>query len=158
MARFRIEHRLGVAAPASVVWQVLAELERWAEWNPLYVRAEGALRIGTQLTLTQALDGRPTVLIQPTLVDWVPDAQIVWRLSQNGGMIQRLRYLEIDKLGDEACIFSNGEDWTGLLARFIPVEHRRAMRAGFAAMGEAVCEQAIKLWNQQGGGPTSRSA
>ena len=158
MARFRIEHRLGVPTPAPVVWQVLAELERWAAWNPLYVRAEGMLRIGTQLTLTQALDGRPTVLIQPTIVDWVPDAQILWRLSQNGGFIRRMRYLEIDKLTDEACIFSNGEDWSGLLAGFLPDDLRRAMRAGFAAMGEAVCKEAVRLWNQQGGAPTSASA
>ena len=56
MPSFRIEHRLGIAVPAPVVWQVVSDLERWAEWNPLYIKAEGVLRIGTQLTLTQALD------------------------------------------------------------------------------------------------------
>jgi hypothetical protein len=158
MARFRIEHRLGVAAPAPVVWQVVSDLERWPDWNPLYLKAEGALRIGTQLTLTQALEGRPTVLIQPTIVDWVPDAQILWRLSQNRGFIQRLRYIEIDKLTDEACIFSNGEDWSGLLTPLIPADLKKALRAGFTAFGEAVRDQSLKLWNAQGGAPTSEPA
>ena len=155
MARFRIEHRLGVAAPASVVWQVVSALEQWTEWNPLYVKAEGALRIGTQLSLTQQLRDRTPSIIQPTIVDWVPDAQILWRLSQNGGLIQRLRYFEIDKLSDEGCIFSNGEDWSGLLAGYVPVELRKALRAGYDAMGEAVRDRAMALWNQQGGAPTS---
>ena len=158
MPRFRIEHRLGIAAPAPVVWQVVSDLERWAEWNPLYVKAEGALKIGAQLTLTQALDGRPTVLIQPTIVDWVPDSQILWRLTQNGGFIQRMRYLEIEKLADEACIFSNGEDWSGLLAGLIPVELRKALRRGYEALGEAVRDQSLKLWQSQGGKPTSEPA
>jgi hypothetical protein len=158
MARFRIEHRLGIPAPAPVAWRVLSDLEHWAGWNPLYVKAEGVLRIGTQLTLTQALEGRATVLIQPTIVDWVPDAQILWRLTQNSGLVQRMRYLEIDKLSDEACIFSNGEDWSGLLAGFVPVELRKALRKGYEAMGEALRDQALQLWRAEGGKPTSASA
>ena len=155
MPRFRIEHRLGIPVPAPVVWQVVSELEGWADWNPLYVKAEGTLRIGTQLTLTQALEGRPTALLQPTIVDWVPDNQILWRLTQNGGLIQRLRYIEIDKLTEEACIFSNGEDWSGLLAGLVPADVRKALRRGYEAMGEAVRDQSLELWQAQGGAPTS---
>jgi len=138
-----------------VVWRVLADLAGWAAWNPLYIRAEGSLKIGTRLSLTQALEGRTPVIIQPTVVDWVPDAQILWRLSQNGGLIRRLRYIEIDKLSQEACILSNGEDWTGLLVRYVPVELRRALRAGYAAMGEAIRDEAVRLWHAEGGAPTS---
>ena len=153
MARFRIEHRLGVAAPPQVVWQVVSNLEGWPGWNPLYVKADGVLRIGTQLTITQTLKGLPDTVIQPTIVDWVPDNQILWRLS--GGLLQRLRYIEIDKLSDEGCIFSNGEDWSGLLAGLIPVELRKALRRGYEALGEAVRDQSLKLWKEQGGSPTS---
>jgi hypothetical protein len=158
MPRFRIEHRLGIAAPAPVVWQVLSDLERWRDWNPLYLNAEGVLRIGTTLRLTQHLHGHPDEVIEPSIVDWVPDNQILWRMSQKGGLIQRLRYLEIDKLSDEGCIFSNGEDWTGFMTRFVAIELRKAMRAGFEAMGEAVKARALALWQEQGGRPTSSGA
>jgi hypothetical protein len=141
-----------------VVWQVVSNLEGWPGWNPLYVKADGVLRIGTQLTITQTLKGLPDTVIQPTIVDWVPDNQILWRLSERGGLVQRLRYIEIDKLSDEGCIFSNGEDWSGPLAGFTPGELRRALRAGYEAMGEAVRDQSLKLWQSQGGKPTSEPA
>ena len=152
---FRIENRLGIPAPPSVVWEVISDLPRWSEWNPLYVKADGQLRIGAQLSLTQAVAGQPPEVIVPTILDWVPDSQILWRLSQKRGFIRRLRYLEIDKLSDEGCIFSNGEDWTGFMVRFVPIEQRRTIRAGFEAMGEAVKARAIALWREQGGAPTS---
>ena len=158
MARFRIEHRLGVAAPAAVVWRVVSNLEGWADWNPLYVKAEGFLRIGGQLVLTQALEGQPVAVIQPTIIDWVPDSQILWGLRQSGGLIQRMRYIEIEKLTDEACIFSNGEDWSGALAGFVPGELRKALRKGYGALGEAVRDRSLKLWRAEGGTPTSASA
>ena len=155
---FRIEHRLGVPAPAPVVWQVISDLGRWSDWNPLYVKVEGKLRIGERLTLSQAIPGQAADLIKPTVIDWVPDAQLLWRLSQKGGFIKRLRYLEIDKLSDEGCIFSNGEDWSGYLVRYVTRAQKRAMRAAFEAMGEAVKARSIALWHEQGGAPTSASA
>jgi hypothetical protein len=157
-AGFRIEHRLGVPVPDTVVWEVISDLGRWSEWNPLYVKAEGQLRIGERLTLTQALPDRERDVITPFIVDWVPNAQILWRLSQQGGFIKRLRYLEIDKLSDDGCIFSNGEDWSGFMTRYVKSDLKRAMRAGFEAMGEAVKARSIALWQEQGGAPTSAPA
>ena len=28
----RVEHRIGVAAPAEAIWQVIADLPRWSTW------------------------------------------------------------------------------------------------------------------------------
>ena len=154
-AAFRIEHRLGIAAPAEVVWQVLADLEGWGAWNPLYPNVEGRLGIGQTLTLTEAIPGSEPVKIAPTVVDWVPDAQILWRMSQSWGFLKRLRYFEIDKLSDEGCIFANGEDWYGRPARYVPPAKRRAMREAFAAFGEALSERALAVWREQQRAPTS---
>ncbi|HEX8244209.1 MAG TPA: SRPBCC family protein, partial [Longimicrobium sp.] len=33
---FKIEHRIGVAAPADAVWRLVADVERWPEWLPHY--------------------------------------------------------------------------------------------------------------------------
>ena len=156
-AAFRIEHRLGIPAPAEVIWQVLADFGRWNEWNPLYPKVEGQLRIGEQLAVTEQLPGAEPAILTPFVVDWVPDTQIIWRLSQSFGLLKRLRYFEIDKLSEEGCIFANGEDWYGRPARYVTPAQRRAMREAFAALGEALSVRALAVWRESGGAPTSQA-
>ncbi len=136
--RLRLEHRIGVRAPASEIWRVLADLDGWSAWNPMYPKAAGILRIGTRLSLTESVPGQPPDDIDPEVVDWVPDSQILWRHKTLGGLVRRLRYLEIEKLTDDGCIFSNGEVYEGLGVRFMSKGLRRALRQGFEALGEAV--------------------
>ena len=154
-AAFRIEARLGVQAPVQAVWEAMADLQAWAAWNPYYAGVEGQLRIGGQLALTESPAGGEPALVRATVVDWTPEAQILWRVTERYGMIQRLHYIEIDKLTDEACILSNGEDWSGRLAPFVGRPRRRLIRAGLEAMNEALRDRAVALWRDQGGGPTS---
>jgi hypothetical protein len=159
MARavFRIENRLGVQVPAKVVWRVLSDLEKWGEWCPIYPEVSGEIAYGTRLTVTERLPGLEPQVITPTVLDWEPDAQIIWRLSQSWGFLKRIRYFEIDVLSDEGCIFSNGEDWYGRPARYVSPARRRAMREGYEAMGEALKARALAVWQAEGGAPTSAS-
>ena len=134
----KIEHRLGIQAPPEAIWAVIYDVDNWARWNPLYTQASGQVRIGTQLTLTLNLDGRPPQVITPTVVDWVPNEQIHWKLKMLGGLVRSTRYLEIEALGETGCIFSNGELFEGPLGPTVAKRLRPAIRAGFSAMGEAV--------------------
>ena len=152
---FRIEARLGVPAPQLMVWEALADLEAWSDWNPFYPRVEGQLRIGAPLLLTEAPAGHEPAVVRAAVVDWAPEMQILWRATERYGMIQRLHFLEIDKLTDEACIISNGEDWFGRLAPFVGRPRRRAIRAGLEAMNQALSERAVALWRNGAGAPTS---
>jgi len=156
-AAFRIEHRVGIAAPAHVIWQVLSDLERWGEWNPIYPEVEGRLSIGGRLAITEQIPGSEPAQITPTVVDWVPDAQILWRMSGRFGLLRRLRYLEIDTLSAEGCIFANGEDWYGRPARYITRAQRRGMYEGFEAMNEALKARALAVWREGALAPTSNA-
>ena len=133
---YRVEHRIGVAAPPDVIWEVLADLPGWTVWNPLYTRAEGRLLIDAKLTLEQRLEGEGPRTIAAQVVDWVPNSQIHWR--ESGLLRSATRYLEIEKLTEEGCIFSNGVLVDGALARYATRRGKARLRAGFAAMGEAM--------------------
>jgi hypothetical protein len=136
--RLRLEHRIGVKAPASKIWSVVSDLDRWSSWNPLYPQASGTLRIGAKLNLTEAVPGQPHDQISPQVVDWAPDTQILWRDKTFGGFVKRLRYLEIEKLTEEGCIFANGEIYEGFAVRFMSKSLRGSLRRGFADLGEAL--------------------
>ena len=144
-----VEHRLGVQAPAEIVWEVVSDFETWREWNPLYRKAEGQMKIGTALTLEQHLPGQPAQVIAPIVQDWVPYEQLHWRSSRMGGFVTAIRYLEIENMGPQNATFSNGELFMGLLLRFISREERRQLRAAFTQMGEAVRDRAEAIWSER---------
>ena len=137
---YRVEHRVGVAAPPDVIWDVLADLSGWTAWNPLYPRAEGRLLIDAKLTLEQKLAGESPRTIQAQVVDWVPNSQIHWR--ETGFLRSATRYMEIEKLTEEGCIFSNGVMVEGALTRYATRRGKARLRGGFTAMGEAMKAQA----------------
>jgi hypothetical protein len=151
MRGVKIEHRIGVQAPAETIWAVLADIENWATWNPLYPRAEGRLKIGSPLTLELALPDRKPQTIRPVIIDWIPNEQIHWRVKALGGLVTATRFLEIEKLTETGCIFANGELFDGPLADVAVRSLRRAARRGFAAMGEAVKARAEAAWNPETG-------
>ena len=154
---WKVEHRIGIQAPASVIWEALTELERWAEWNPLYPKAAGLVRIGQTLDLTLALPGAAPRRIGPVVQDWVPNEQLHWRMSELGGLVQRLRYIEIEAVGPANCIVSNGEIFKGLLGMAVLRRQASKLRQGYAAMGTALRDRAEHLWRAQGQAPTSQA-
>jgi len=144
-----VEHRIGVQAPAEVIWEIVSDFSTWGAWNPLYRKAEGQLRIGTPLTLEQVLPGEPPRVIQPVVQDWVPYEQLHWRSSRMGGFVKTIRYIEIEAMGPANATFSNGELFMGLLVRAIAREERRRLRQAFTAMGEALRDRAEAIWSER---------
>ncbi|HEY3697233.1 SRPBCC domain-containing protein [Phenylobacterium sp.] len=154
-AGVKIERRVGVQAPAAVVWEIIHDVARWPEWNPVYPKAEGAVRIGEALTLTRALPGQPHKVIQPVVLDWTPNELLHLKLSTLGGMALVTCYWEIDALAEASCIFSSGELYTGWLGPGAARSIRGSLRRGFAAVCEAMKARAEAAWRAQGGAPTS---
>jgi hypothetical protein len=151
----KIEHRVGVHAPPDTIWGLIYDVPGWAAWNPLYPRAEGAVHIGSQLTLTQALPGRAQQTIRPTVLEWVPNEQLHWRASHWGGLATSVRYVEIEKLAEESCIVSTGEIFSGLLGDWVAGQSGRTLHRGFRQMNEALKSRAEELWREQSAATTS---
>jgi len=128
---FKVEHRVGVPASAKAIWDVLSDLARWNEWNTLYPEIRGLLRIQQQLAIGECFPGQPDRVIRPVVVDWVPNEQILWSLSETGGLVKRIRFIEIDHLSDGSCILSNGEVYDGLLGRRVGKARRGWLKKGF---------------------------
>jgi hypothetical protein len=148
----RIESRIGVRAPAEVIWSLLGDVETWPAWNPIYPKAAGSLRIGGRLELTVALPGEAHRELEPQILDWVPNEQILWSDVTWGGWVKTTRFIEIEEIDKGSCIVSNGELFSGFVARKYGRRHRRAMKAGYGAMSEAIKAQAERLWRDQQSG------
>jgi hypothetical protein len=142
----RIEDRIGVQAPPEVIWEIVHDLSRWAEWNPTYTAAAGHIRIGETLSLTLALPGQPPQEIRPKVLEWVPNEQLHWQLSMMGGLIKTLRYIEIESLGPANCVVDNGELFGGFMGPSLGKRVGRTVQRGFRAMNEALKARAEAAW------------
>ncbi|HEY3797289.1 MAG TPA: SRPBCC domain-containing protein [Caulobacteraceae bacterium] len=145
----KIEHRVGIQAPAEVIWAFVSDIEGWSRWNPLYPKASGKLAFGEKLELEVALPGQKPQIIRPTITDWTPNEQIIWELSMFAGLLSTKRYIEIESLGPASCIFSNGELFEGFMLRFFTRKQRDAIKKGFAAFAETVRTKAEADWQAQ---------
>jgi hypothetical protein len=151
----KIEHRVGVHAPASLVWDMIQDLQAWPDWNPVYPKASGVVRIGEKLSFTRALPGQPHEQVEATVQDWTPNELLHVKRSAYGGLFSATAYWEIDVLAEESCIFSAGELYTGFLGRRRARAMRRALRRGFEAEAEALKVRAEAAWQARAPQPTS---
>ena len=147
----RIEHRIGVQAPAEVIWEVISDLRSWEKWCALYPKAAGEIRIGSVLDITLALPGQAPQQIKPTVLEWVPNEQLHWRLSMMGGLIRTTRFFEIESLAEESCIVSNGELFAGLMGPSAAKRIGRSVYRAFAQMDEDLKARAELLWDRRKG-------
>jgi hypothetical protein len=142
---YRIQHRIGIAAPASAVWRALADLEQWSAWNPLFTEAEGRMSIGSIVTFRRAAAGQSR-LEQVRILDWVPNEQLVWSRSI-GLFADNLGYIEIEALTEQGCIVACGEIYRGLVGKQIGQFGRKKLRPGYAALCEALKTRAEAMWD-----------
>jgi hypothetical protein len=142
----RIEHRVGVQAPAEVIWEVISDLKSWEQWCALYPKASGDIRIGAVLDITLALPGEAPREIKPTVLEWVPNEQLHWKLTMLGGLVRTIRYFEIESLAEASCIVSNGEYIGGLMGPRLGKRTARNIYRAFVDMNDALKARAEALW------------
>lgn len=145
----RVEHRIGIQAPAEVIWEIVYDIARWSEWNPTYPKAEGQVRIGGTIDVTLALPGQPVQQLKPKILEWVPNEQLHWQLVMLGGLIRTVRYLEIAPLAEASCVVDNGELFGGLMGPSLGKRMGRTVRRGFEEMNEALKTRAEAVWRDR---------
>lgn len=145
----RVEHRIGVAAPADALWDVLSDFPRWGEWNAVHPEFNGRLSIGGGVDFVESIAGK-TRRLAGVIEDWVPMDQIHIRVAR-GPMNRSLRYFEIEKLAEVGCILSNGELYDGLIGeRWAKLSQGHRFRA-FRDLNEALKVRAERLWAERRG-------
>lgn len=139
-----IDTVIDIAAPPSVVWATLIEVERFPEWNPFVHRIQGELREGARLTVVL---GERQMTFRPRVVAFEPERELRWlgNLVVPGLFDGEHRFrLEATETGTR---FVHDEQFRGLLVVPILALVRRETEAGFRAMNEALkarCEAIVR--------------
>jgi hypothetical protein len=120
MAERRTSISQHIAAPAQRVWQLLADIGAWGDWNPTIVAIEGESRPGTTVNLVSTLAPKRTFKLS---VDEVaPPERMVWSDGMPFGLFTGTRTYTVepsDGTNGEGCTFHMVEEYTGPLAGLI---------------------------------------
>lgn len=134
---FKIEKRVGVRATSDRIWEVIADLPAWDDWNPVETGVTGAIAFGGQLALTERIEGLPDRNVVGRIADWQPNAQLVWT-EKRGFLFNMIRYYEIEQLEPGSCIVANGFIFSGFMGEGFHDKHKKTLRLACEAIGEAL--------------------
>jgi hypothetical protein len=145
----RVEHRIGIQAPAEVIWEIIHDINHWGDWNPLYTEASGTVRIGETVAMTAVLAGMAPRKLTGIVLEWVPNEQLHYQVKALGGLVASTRYIEIEQLAPESCIVSDGEIMGGLLGPTVARSLGAKVYRGFREMNEALKALAEQRWRER---------
>jgi hypothetical protein len=130
-----------IAATPQKVWDVLADLPAYQEWNPFIQSASGRLAEGARLTLRMVPPGGRAITFRPTVLAAQPGRLLRWigRLIVPG-IFDGTHQFAFEDLGGRTRL-TQSETFRGLLVPFTRKTMTRT-EAGFRALNQALKERA----------------
>jgi hypothetical protein len=127
-----------IAAPPQQVWQILADLPAYPEWNPFIVDAAGALLEGERLRVRIAPEGGRATTFRSVVRCVVPGQELRWRGSLLlPGLFDGEHAFRLQPLGRGTHVVQR-ERFTGALVPLLLPGMRERVQAGFEAMNAAL--------------------
>lgn len=119
------------------IYQVLIDLDRYAEWNPFVIRSSGRVAVGETLTNTM-LNGTKEMTFKPVVTVVEPNKMFEWLGSGMMGMFKGRHYFILEDLGDGYTKLIHGEKFSGILRGLIMKMIGEDTLKGFKAMNLAL--------------------
>jgi hypothetical protein len=131
-----IRSEIEVSAPADRVWNVLAQFQRYGEWNPFIYRISGEPRAGERISINLRTPSGKERSYQPVVTRFEPPRELRWvgkSLFLEG---EHVFMLETAKPGITRLV--HFEVFKGLLSRFFGESAEKDIHGGFSQMNEAL--------------------
>lgn len=126
------------AAPESV-WRVLTDLDRYPDWNPFIISAEGRPAVGEKLTNRMQPPGGRATTFRPTVTVVEESSAFAWlgRLGLPGIFDGRHRF-DLAPTETGGTLLTQSEEFDGILVRMLRTSLDTSTKAGFEAMNAAL--------------------
>ena len=135
-----------IEASSEVVWGVLVDFERYPEWNPSLPSIAGDLRVGSNVSMTLGMPGRPSPKVKAELTEVVPQQRLVWHGNVGADWIfAGDRRFVIDPSDGDTVSFTHVEDVHGLLFPLFRVLMGSAIQRHHEGLNAALKQRAEEL-------------
>jgi hypothetical protein len=129
------------------VWEVLADMPAYGEWNPFIKKIDGEARTGAKLEVRMEPEGERAMTFRPTVLAAEPGRELKWlgHLLVPGIFDGEHRWL-IEEAGPGNVRFTQSERFGGILVPLLWKKLRDGGTAkGFRAMNEALARRVAEL-------------
>jgi hypothetical protein len=133
-----LHSHIEIDATPDEVWQVLVDLERYHEWNPFIVEAQGVVEHGAHLRLVMTPPGGRAATLKPTVTELRSQQVFEWwgHLVVRGLFDGRHRFeLQPTQRGTRVA---QTETFTGILVPLLSRSLDTHTAAGFEVMNDAL--------------------
>ncbi len=131
-AFFQVEAETTIDAPVVRVWAVLADLERYGEWNRFVPSMEATLKVGATLRMGVQMRSRWRVISVEDVTVVEPGKRLAWRTRSPGWLLRGERFQTLEPLDSEQTRYYTVEAFSGLLAPLLKLMLEGDLRRGFA--------------------------
>jgi len=139
-----LENRNQIEIKASVetVWQILTDLEKYAEWNPLLYQVSGKVALGeTVIAYAKTATKDMKFVCKVTKVE--PLRAFAWRFPVIQPILFRGEHIfHLEPISDDSVIFIDREWFKGLLLSTQAKDLKTNGLAAMVEMGKALKERA----------------
>ena len=139
-----------IDAPIKLVWDVLADVARYGEWNP-FTQCEGAdLKVGSPIHLDVTLG-----LYRRKQTEWIsavePPNLLSWSMRIGAPfLLDSLREQRLTALRGTRCAYCSTDALNGLLTPLVMVSFASIVRRGFNDVGAALKRRAEARYAETG--------
>ena len=152
-----------IEAPASIVWDILVDMDRYGEWNPLCIKADSTLEMGApvNMVLNNYTNPGETVPNCEYVCAVVPERLLSWELPVEKFEYAARRDQVIEALGPERCLYYSMDAFLGEAARHVMYFAGGWVKRAFDDSGKALKERAEafhKAGRKPGAAPANKSA
>ena len=145
MAR-SVRAEIEIEAPIDRVWQILNDLQAYAEWNPFTPRVESSLQIGEPVHLHARMIGERLL----HRVEWVTRNEptsgtraLCWEMKMGARfLLHAERCQTLTALNDRRTHYVSEDSFTGLLTPLVMGLFGRAMKRGFEDCAKGLKQRA----------------
>lgn len=149
MSEFEIASEVvEIAAPASLVWSILVDLENYGQWNPLNRRVESTLRIGdpVKLWISDPEVAKAGEIFEHRLVALEPGRHLAWEFRQEEPVALHTRRDQfVTPTGLETCTYHTTDRFFGPGAAALMEQFGASVKLSFDALGRGLKRHAERL-------------
>jgi hypothetical protein len=136
--RHSLHTEIDIEATPDVVWDVLTDLDRYADWNPFITSSSATLEVGETMVNVMQAPGGKAMTIKPRITELENEKTFEWlgSLGFRGVFDGRHRF-EIHPATTGTRLMQS-ETFSGVLVRLLRKALDTKTKAGFEAMNVAL--------------------